>query len=323
MKLVTIQNGDIQTAGCIVGDDILDLGLASHILSLPGDAVATVSEILDFDCSGGDQARDIFTSFQQADAEALAKLRTGGALVAFSDIILAAPLPRPTTLFSHGQAYHSHARDWNPNAPVDKPKVPPAGFLKALTSITGSGQPIRLPRIAADMVDFEGEFCVVFGRDCHQISRREAMHHVAGYTIINDVSARDWIPAMRTPIDATPQTYAALNMMFKNFPTFCPMGPCVVTKDEIGDYHDLALITRLNGEVMQHASIRDLIWDIPELIEYYSLIYAFKAGDVLSTGTPGGVGMGRDPWVFLRAGDRIDVEVTGVGTLSNTVIGPE
>lgn len=323
MKLVTIQRGDMQTAGCLVGGEVLDFGLASAMLSLPGDDTVTVARILDFDAAGGNQARAILTAVERADAATLARLREGGALLAFGAVTLAAPLPHPTTLFSHGQAYHSHARDWDADARAAQPKHPPVGFLKAVSSITGSGSAIHLPRRAPDMVDYEGEFCVVFGRDCHGVSRHEAMDYVAGYTIINDVSARDWIPMMRAPVDAPVQTYAALNMMFKSFPSFCPMGPCVVTKDEIADYHDLTLTTRLNGEVMQNASISDLIWDIPELIEHYASIHAFKAGDVMSTGTPGGVGMGRDPWVFLRHGDRIEVDVSGVGTLSNIVMGPE
>ena len=174
------------------------------------------------------------------------------------------------------------------------------------------------------MVDFEGEFSFIFAKRCHRVTADQAMDYVAGYTIANDVSARDWIPEVFSATGSFDAIHAwERNVMGKSFPTFTPCGPVLVTKDEIADPHVLQLTTRLNGEVMQSTKTDDLIFKIPEIIAYFSQWYCFQAGDIVTTGSPSGVGIGRDPHVFMHAGDTIEIEIEGIGTLSNYLVGQE
>lgn len=319
MKLVTIARGSMGAPGGMIGDDVLDFGLAASLVPAAGKVPALVSEILREDSGGLESARRTLDEVRSSDS-LTSRLKANGALAAAGALTYLAPVPRPWNCFSHGQSYHSHVRDFDPNAPRVKPKHPPTGFIKTNAAITGPGTSITLPKGAPDMVDFEGEFCVVFGRECHNVSRDEAMNYIAGYTIINDVSGRNWVRFLRDPETSSMPTYHALNILYKQFPGFCPMGPNITTKDEIPDYHDLRLVTRLNGELMQDTLISELIWDIPELIEFYSKTLKFMPGDIMSTGTPGGVGAGRTPPVYMKAGDHIAVTVDGIGTLENTIV---
>jgi len=171
------------------------------------------------------------------------------------------------------------------------------------------------------MIDYEGEMTFVFGKSCHNVSEAEAMGYVAGYTIANDVSARDWVG----PIFTVTKPFEAIaawdhNILGKQLPTFCPCGPVIVTKDEIADPHNLQLTVTLNGEVMQSSSTDDLIFNLPQIISYYSKFYRFSPGDIVTTGSPPGVGVGRKPPVFMKPGDVVEVEVEGIGKLSNTVV---
>ena len=186
----------------------------------------------------------------------------------------------------------------------------PKAFLKNVHSIIAPDAPIVLPAHCPNMVDFEGEFSIVFGADCHNIDEADAMATVAGYTIMHDVSARDWNSTKDWD----------LIRLGKQLPTFAPLGPGITTKDEIADPHDLRLTTRLNGEVMQSAHTSDLIWRIPVLISSLSRWYRFRAGDVLTTGSPAGVGFAREPQVFMKDGDVVEITVDKIGTLRNPVI---
>ena len=214
-------------------------------------------------------------------------------------------------------AYREHLEEMGAPIPEE-----PTWFVKVPSSVTGPGEPIRLPADHGEMVDWEGEFSLVIGRPCHQVGRVEAMDYVAGYTIVNDVSARDWVgPALdpeQTPLEAIMAW--GKNIAGKQYPSFTPMGPALVTADEIEDPHDLRLITKVNGEVMQDAHTSDLIFRVDELIAYLSQWHALQPGDVITTGSPSGVGFARDPKVFLRDGDLVEISVTGVGTLSNPVV---
>ena len=170
------------------------------------------------------------------------------------------------------------------------------------------------------MIDFEGEFCFIFAKECNNVNEAEAMDYVAGYTIANDVSARDWVPEVFAAEGTFPAIQAwERNIMGKQLPGFTPCGPYLVTKDEIKDPHDLKLETRLNGEVMQSTSTNDLIFKIPQIIAYFSQWYRFQAGDIVTTGSPAGVGFGRDPKLFMKPGDKIEIEIEKIGILSNTI----
>ena len=239
------------------------------------------------------------------------------ALTPLSETPLSPPVPDPWVIFSVGMNYGRHLAEMG-----NTPRPPhPAGFIKTRDSLLGSGKAIHVPPQCPNMIDYEGEFCFVFGKECHRVTEAEAMHHVAGYTIANDVSARDWIPDIKVgeppfgPIHGWER-----NIMGKNLPGFTPCGPVIITKDEIHDPHDLHLQTRLNGEVMQDTKTDDLIFKLPEIISYYSQWYRFHPGDIVTTGSPSGVGVGRDPQVFMHAGDTVEIELEGVGILTNQLI---
>ena len=228
---------------------------------------------------------------------------------------LLAPIPDPGLVLSVGMNYHEHLKEMKTPVPEK-----PAAFTKSVASIIGSGEAIKLPPRNAKMVDWEGEFSVVIGRPCHRVKASQALDYVAGYTLVNDVSARDWVaPIFQAQGVMGPIHAWEHNLLGKMFPTFCPMGPCMVTKDEIADPGKVRIETRLNGSVMQSASTDDLVFGVPQLIEYYSQYYLFKPGDVITTGSPSGVGYGRNPRVFMKAGDVVEVEVKEIGVLRNPV----
>lgn len=214
---------------------------------------------------------------------------------------LHAPLANPPRVFAIGLNYHEHAVE----SKMDLPKYPVV-FFKMTTAIIGPGENIVLPKNTTQP-DYEAEFAFVIGKGGYRIPADDWKEHVYGYTIVNDVSARD--------IQLSTSQWS----LAKSFPTFCPMGPAIVTADEIADPHALAIGLSIDGEVLQNSTTRELIFRIPELIEYISSITPLLPGDVVSTGTPSGVGMGRKPQRWLRAGDTVTVTVEGLGSLTNPV----
>jgi 2-keto-4-pentenoate hydratase/2-oxohepta-3-ene-1,7-dioic acid hydratase in catechol pathway len=182
----------------------------------------------------------------------------------------------------------------------------PVVFFKMQTAIIGPGEAIVLPRNTAEP-DYEAEFAFVIGKGGFRIPASAWREHVYGYTILNDVSARDV------------QLSSSQWSLGKRFPTFCPMGPAIVTADEIADPHNLAISLSIAGEVLQNSNTRELIFKIPDLIEYISSVTPLLPGDVISTGTPAGVGMGRKPQRWLKPGDTVTVTVEGIGSLTNPV----
>ena len=244
------------------------------------------------------------------------ELAARGALLP-ADTRLLAPLPAPRLILAAGLAYRSHLAEMS-NTPAPSE---PTAFMKSPTSIGAPGAPLRLPAQASEMVDYEGELACVFGRTCHAVSEADALDCLAGYTIANDLSARDWVKQ----VWASTEPWAArqsweVNLMGKQLPGFTPLGPVLLTADEVPDPSALHLTTRLNGAVMQDALVADMIFPLARVIAYLSRWYRFEAGDVLLTGTPAGVGAGRKPPVFLQAGDRIEVEVDGIGTLVTPIL---
>jgi 2-keto-4-pentenoate hydratase/2-oxohepta-3-ene-1,7-dioic acid hydratase in catechol pathway len=261
-------------------------------------------------------ARRIVTRVETASTAQRDRLRAAGALGPLASTRLLAPVPDPAMIVSAGQAYRAHLAEMKSEPPKE-----PGAFIKASSTVVGPGADVPLPPQCNDMVDFEGEFCAVIGRTCHNVAASAALDHVAGYTLTNDVSARNWVPLLGKA-RTTPEARHAwdLNHMGKQLPSFSPLGPALVTKDEIADPGKLDLTTRLNGAVMQQANTSDLIFTLAETIAYFSRWYTFLPGDVVSTGTPAGVGYGRDPKVFLKPGDVVEVEVGGIGVLSNRFV---
>jgi 2-keto-4-pentenoate hydratase/2-oxohepta-3-ene-1,7-dioic acid hydratase in catechol pathway len=280
-------------AGVINGEDIVDINANDR--SLP----PTIKGILE--ANGLSRVKKIIRSKKHRVPRRRAKLLP--------------PISNPGLLLSVGMNYHEHLKEMKTPVPEK-----PAAFTKSVASIIASGQPILLPAAHPDMVDWEGEFTVVIGKAGHCIPAAKALDHVAGYTIVNDVSARNWVAAIFSSTGIMGPIHAwEHNLLGKMMPTFCPMGPCIATRDEVPDPDDVKIVTRLNGQVMQDANTNDLVFSVVKLIEYYSQFYRFQPGDCITTGSPSGVGFGRNPKVFMKAGDTIEVEVSGIGVLSNPV----
>ncbi len=219
-----------------------------------------------------------------------------------SEVRLHAPLLNPPRIFLIGLNYRDHAVE----SGLAIPKTPVA-FLKLPTAIIGPGEPIVLP-VNTREPDYEAEFAFVIGRGGYRISLEEAGSHVYGYTIVNDVSARDI------------QNASSQWSLAKSFPTFCPLGPAIVTADAIADPHALDISLNIDGAVMQSSNTRELIFPVPTLVEFISSITPLFPGDIVSTGTPSGVGQGRTPKRFLQPGENVSITVEGLGTLTNPVV---
>jgi len=214
------------------------------------------------------------------------------------------PIPSPEKIICVGLNYADHARESGSQPPAE-----PVLFNKFPTAICAHGQPIVLPRLSRE-VDYEAELVVVIGTGGRQIPKARAKQHVAAYSCGNDVSARDW--QLRKP--------GGQWLLGKSFDTFAPVGPALVTADEITDPGNLRIQLRLNGQVMQDSSTAQLIFSVEELVCYVSGVCTLSPGDLIFTGTPSGVGFTRKPPVFLKPGDTVEVEIEKIGVLSNPVV---
>ena len=317
MLFVTIDDVPGGSAGArLPSQDVLHLGRAARADTIEAWLPSSVSAILAGGPGGIAVAEDIAARCAGWNEPQRIAARNAGALLPATTRLLA-PIPRPGMILAAGLAYRSHLAEMA-GTPVP---ASPTGFLKAPSSVSGPGDTVRLPPQAPDQVDYEGELAVVIGRDCHAVDPETAMDCIAGYTIANDLSARDWVRgvwAARQPWEAR-QTWE-VNIMGKQLPGFTALGPVLATAAEIGDPHQMRLTTRLNGTVMQDAPVSDMIFPIGDVIAHFSRWYRFRVGDVLLTGTPAGVGVGRKPPVFLRDGDHVAVEVDRIGTLTTHIV---
>lgn len=219
-----------------------------------------------------------------------------------ADVKLLAPIPRPPKLICVGLNYRDHAAE----AKMEIPTVPTI-FAKFSNVVIGPEEPILIPT-GSDKTDYEAEFAFVIGPGGRRISASRAMDHVYGYTIVHDVSERRY------------QMATSQWMMGKTFDTFAPMGPWLVTRDEIADPHALDIWLEIGGERLQNSNTRELIFKIPELIEHLSSVVTLEPGDVVSTGTPAGVGFARKPPRLLKPGDQVVIGIEGLGELRNPVL---
>jgi 2-keto-4-pentenoate hydratase/2-oxohepta-3-ene-1,7-dioic acid hydratase in catechol pathway len=282
MRFVTFRPaGGNPEAGVLLRDQVIGLAKAG----LP-DMLAILG--------GGDAARAKVENWIYAPRE--------DSTFALSDVTLLAPVPRPPKLICVGLNYRDHAIE----SKMEMPKVPTI-FAKFSSAIIGPGAPIVLPKNSTQP-DYEAEFAFVIGKGGRHIAAENWQDHVFGYTLLNDVSARD------VQMATTQWT------MGKTFDTFAPMGPHIVTADEIAEPHSLNISLRIAGEVLQDSNTRELIFKIPELIAYLSSIVTLEPGDVVSTGTPAGVGFARKPPRYLKPGDEVVIRVDQIGELSNPVI---
>ena len=226
---------------------------------------------------------------------------------------LHAPFPRPSkNILCVGKNYHDHAREFHASgfdASAGKDAIPelPIIFTKWPNSVIGPGEPIPSANDYTSSTDYEGELTVVIGEGGRNITQKNAYKHVYGYTIVNDATAR------------TLQNQHKQWFLGKSLDGYCPMGPCIVTADEIEDVTQLRLLTKVNGEVRQDAYVSQLIFDIPVLIETLSKVMTLEPGDLIATGTCAGVGIGFDPPKFLKPGDVVSVTIEPIGTLENPV----
>jgi 2-keto-4-pentenoate hydratase/2-oxohepta-3-ene-1,7-dioic acid hydratase in catechol pathway len=289
MKLVTFKpRGGSAQLGAIVGDRVVNLAEASGG-SLPND----MKSLLELGDDGLKQAKKVAT-----------KKAAGEIGVKLSDVKLLAPISNPNKVVAIGLNYLDHIRESNAKVPSI-----PIMFTKYTTSIIGNGDAVRWSVSETAKVDWEVELAVVIGTRAYRVKEEDAFNYIAGYTVANDVSARDlqgergdqWIRG-------------------KSLDTFCPLGPCIVTKDEIADPHNLGLRTIVNGQTMQDSNTKELLFKIPHLIAYLSRAFTLLPGDVVITGTPPGVGMGMKPPVFLKNGDVVTVEIDGIGSVTNPCV---
>ena len=237
-----------------------------------------------------------------AGAERIVGKLSGKSLPPLSTVKLLAPILRPPKILCVGLNYRDHAIE----SQMEIPAVPTV-FAKFSTALTGSGAPIVIPA-ATQKPDYEAELAVVIGRRGERIPRKNWQDYVFGYTILNDVSARD------IQLATTQWTLG------KSLSTFAPLGPHIVTRDEIPDPHVLDIRLSIAGEMLQHSNTREFIFGIPELIEYISRFVTLEPGDIISTGTPSGVGLGRKPPRWLRPGDEVVIEIDRIGVLRNPVV---
>ena len=322
MKLVTFQIGEEIHVGAVKSDWVVDVGrtielLAQRKLSVGGHPL--LRKFVQMVLGAGPAPRDMNEilvrgeEWRAALDEVLKALATGvppaeaprGLLTPLKVARLHAPLLRPGKIVCVGRNYAEHARERGAETPSQ-----PIFFLKSANTICGPGDPIILPP-NSHQVDYEAELAVVIGKGGRGISEDRAGEHIAGYTILNDVSARDM------------QSQDKQWFRGKSCDTFAPCGPWIVTRDEVPDPHALAISLTLNGETMQDANTRDMIFKIPFLVSYLSQSLTWEPGDILSTGTPAGIGASRTPPVFLKPGDTVSITVEQVGTLTNPVRGSQ
>ena len=282
MKLCTFSQVDGHRLGIVLDDGVVDLADAAP--DLPREMTALLA--------GGDAA------LRRAASVAAAVRRR----LPLEKLRLAAPILRPPKFLAIGLNYADHIAETG----REKPTLPTV-FNKQSTCVVGPGDDVHLPR-ASSKLDYEGELAFVIGRRCRHVPRERAHEAIAGYLVANDVTVRDW------------QARVPTWTMGKSFDTHGPLGPWLTTRDEIGEPHGLRLRTWVNGELRQDSNTKHLIFDCFALVEHLSTAFTLEPGDVVSTGTPSGVGVAMKPPRYLVAGDVVRIEIDGLGTLENRVI---
>jgi 2-keto-4-pentenoate hydratase/2-oxohepta-3-ene-1,7-dioic acid hydratase in catechol pathway len=281
VKLCTFSRAGALHVGVVDGDELVDLSTAAP--ELPRDLVALLAA-----------GSDALACARQAATSARERLPLAA-------VALAAPIPRPPKFLAIGLNYADHVAE----AGLETPKWPTV-FNKQSTCVVGPGDPVYLPRVSSAL-DYEGELGFAIGRRCRHVPRHRAHEVIAGYLVVNDVSIRDW--QLRVP------TWT----MGKSYDTHGPIGPWLTTADEV-DPSGLRVRTWVNGELRQDSSTKQLIFDCAAIVEHLSAGFTLEPGDVIATGTPGGVGIAMKPPRLLRAGDVVRVEIEGLGALENSVI---
>lgn len=320
MRLITINYPSCTRAGVIDKDDVLDISAGLDYFGLETWVPESVVSVLQAGDAGMDRIRRLVEVFKSADYGALDDLRFRKILSPLASLNILSPIPRPNWILLGGRTFRAHVEEMSVKFNVDvNTLIPefPHGFPKDPNTVIGHKESIKLPENHPNMVDYEGELAIVIGKTCHNVTEDNAMDYVAGYTLLNDVSARDWNATMRKEDGSLDFTYIRLG---KQFPTFCPVGPCLITKDELPDHNDIEFALSLNGEEMQRANTNDLLHPIPKVVSHFSKWHKFEPGDILTIGSPSGVGYSRNPPVFLTHGDVVEISIPSLGVvLSNPI----
>jgi 2-keto-4-pentenoate hydratase/2-oxohepta-3-ene-1,7-dioic acid hydratase in catechol pathway len=282
MKLVTFTHRNSTRIGALVGDEVVDFQASGSTLP---------DNMLTFLAQGA--------TAMQAAREACA---SGRGRLPRADVRLEAPILRPPKILAVGLNYRDHVEETG----LKMPEIPMI-FNKQSTAVIGPGANIHLPK-DSEQLDYEGEFAIVIGKRCRRVPQDKAAGVIAGYTIVNDVSVRDW------------QMRSATTTMGKSWDTHCPMGPYIVTTDEVTDPHRLSLQTWVNGALRQHSNTKNLIFNCFDIIEHLSTAFTLEPGDIIPTGTPSGVGLGMNPRTWLKVGDVVRIAIEHLGELENRVI---
>jgi 2-keto-4-pentenoate hydratase/2-oxohepta-3-ene-1,7-dioic acid hydratase in catechol pathway len=302
MKLMSLKSEGQNRAAILYGQEVIDVTSFLQIVETTNNGKTIFRDALDLHNAGAEWLGDIVSRLEES--ESLAKeCRKAGALKPLSEVSLNPPVVAPGKILGVGLNYAAHLAEQNA-----EPPLLPLIFSKCTTALIGHGEQVRLPRIS-DHVDYEAELAIIIGAAARSIDAERAFDYVAGYTIMNDVTARDLQKRERQWARA------------KGLDTFAPCGPWLVTKDEIADPHSLSIELRLNDELRQSSNTSDLIFKIPRLIEFISQDLTLMPGDIISTGTPSGVGAYLEPPSFLKAGDRIEIKIERIGVLQNSVAG--
>jgi 2-keto-4-pentenoate hydratase/2-oxohepta-3-ene-1,7-dioic acid hydratase in catechol pathway len=294
MRLVSYEIKGALKAGVVIGSDVFDIAmLLSESGTANGDPTGSVRALLE---TYGEDLPGLATTL-----EAAAHRTEAGRVGAIDEVRLGPPIPDPSKVLCVGINYRDHAAETGRALP-EHPDI----FSKFASSLTGPADELSLSDISPKL-DYEGELAVVIGSPCRSVSRDEAIDHVAGAMILNDLTARDlqfnatqWLPGKA--VDAS-----------------TPCGPALVTLDEVGDPQDLGLVTRVNGVEVQNSHTSRMIFPVAEVISYISQFLELRPGDVITTGTPDGVGSRMDPPSFLAVGDVVEVEIERLGALHNTL----
>jgi 2-keto-4-pentenoate hydratase/2-oxohepta-3-ene-1,7-dioic acid hydratase in catechol pathway len=282
MKLATFTHAGSTRIGVVRGEELVDLAAAAP--ELPRDLIAFLAQ--------GQRAR------QRAGEVAAAS----SARLPLAEVKLEAPILRPPKFLAVGLNYADHVAE----SGQERPKFPTI-FNKQSTCVVGPGDEVHMPRVSTAL-DYEGELAFVIGKRCRHVPRRRAAEVIAGYCVANDVTVRDW--QFRVP------TWT----MGKSFDTHGPLGPWLTTSDEAGDPHGLGIRTFVNGELRQSSNTKELIFDCYALVEHLSTAFTLEVGDVVSTGTPAGVGIAMKPPRLLQVGDVVRIEIDNLGQLTNEVV---
>jgi 2-keto-4-pentenoate hydratase/2-oxohepta-3-ene-1,7-dioic acid hydratase in catechol pathway len=310
LRLCRYQKGRTIGVALYNDDHLVDLQQLAGVLKI---TLPSSTDVLDYLPPETKAKPDLAQRYHKLPAEEKAKLR-----IATESIKLLVPIPEPKKVILLAGNYASHIVEGGGQAPERKETFPYFFWKPPSTTLTNPGDPIRVPKVSPDHVDWELELGVIIGKRCRDVSEKEALSYVAGYSVCNDVSDRHFtINAERKKRDKD-SFFDWLHGKWHD--TFLPMGPCVRSAADLADPQKLAMKLRVNGKVMQDANTGQMIFPVPAIVSILSTFTTLEPGDIISTGTPAGVGAGRKPPIYLMKGDVVDAWIDGIGTLQNPVV---